>query len=74
MTHAEVVRLWVPYMRKRGTLHTGMRLDQGFALLATIINNALGGKAKQQDYMPYAEQRAASISDVMNILISGKDR
>lgn len=49
-------------------------MDQGFALLAMLINNVMGGKAKQQDYMPYADQRVASISDVMNILISGKDR
>ena len=61
-------------MHKRGSLHVGMRLEQGFALLAVLINHALGGKATFEDYMPHADPKVATISDVMNILLSGKDR
>ena len=61
-------------MRKRGTMHQGMRLDRGFALLAWIINHALGGKASMDDYMPYADPVYATVQDVMNILTTGRDR
>jgi hypothetical protein len=60
-------------MRKRGSLHLGMRLDRGFALLAYIINRALGGKAEMDDYMPYADPKFGTVQDVMNIL-SGRNR
>lgn len=67
---AEEAHAWAAYMRKRGSLHVGMRLEYGFALLAVIISNALGGKRQLHDFMPHAE-RTATIEDIMAIL-SGK--
>ena len=64
-------RAWEAYARKRGTLHVGMRLEYGFALIAMSINRALGGKATLHDFMPHVEQEPAGIADVMNLL-SGK--
>lgn len=61
-------------MRKRGSMHLGMRLDRGFALLAWMINRALGGKADMDDYQPYADPKYATIADVMNILTTGRER
>ena len=61
-------------MRKRGSMHLGMRLDRGFALLAWIINHALGGKATMDEYMPYADPKIATIQDVMDILSTGRNK
>lgn len=69
MTQAEFMD-WVEYREKRGTLHMGLRLEAGFALIATSINRAMGGKAEMEDFMPHMG-REASIEDVMGIL-SGK--
>ena len=63
-------RAWSAYMERRGSLHVGMRLEYGFALLATIVNRALGGKANLRDFMPHADQ-PNTIEEVMKML-SGK--
>lgn len=64
---------WLTYRRMRGSLHMGTRMESGFALLASLISRACGGDASQLDFMPHAEQPAATLSDVMGIL-SGKQR
>lgn len=66
LSYAEALA-WQAYMRKRGSLHVGMRLEHGFALLATIVNNALGGHATLRDFMPHLEQ-PSSIEEVMRVL------
>ena len=72
MSYAEA-QDWAEFIRKRGSLHLGMRLEVGFALLARMINNALGGHATVADYMPHLEEQQGNLADVMNIL-SGKRR
>lgn len=45
---------WISYRRKRGTLHTGMRLDNGFALLASMYANTHSkGGFHLRDFAPY---------------------
>ncbi len=61
---------WSEYMRLRGSLNLGMRLEVGFALIAKIINNALGGKAELSDFTPHIEQNS-SLADIA-ALLSGK--
>ena len=69
LSYYEVVRFWMPYMRKRGSLHSGMRVDRGFALLAWIINHALGGNADDgRVHAVSADPKIATIQDVMDIL------
>lgn len=63
----EEAQSWAAYMDKRGSLHVGMRLEYGFAMLARIVNNALGGHATMRDFMPHADQ-PDSLADVMKIL------
>lgn len=70
MTYAEFLS-WVEYRRKRGPLHMIPHADSGFALLATLINNALGGKAEMTDFMPYADKQPASIEDVFKVIANG---
>lgn len=52
MTHEEMLS-WKAYMRKRGSLNIGRRLESGFALLAMVVNRTGGGKAKMDSFMPY---------------------
>ncbi len=51
MTYVEAMD-WMRYRLQTGSLNLGLRLDEGFALLATVFNNVMGGKAKFSDYMP----------------------
>ena len=71
MTHIEA-RRWQAYMEQRGTLNLGLRIEAGFALLATQINRALGGKAKIEDFLPQRKQPdtdvAASAQDIFALL------
>lgn len=63
---------WIAYLRKRGTLHTGMRLEAGFALLASLIVQTNGGKARMQDFMPHArEDEAVTPESVLKELMGG---
>lgn len=64
---------WMTYIRMRGSLNIGNRLESGFALIAFMINRAAGGTADQRDFMPHADAPVASLSDVMGIL-SGRQR
>jgi hypothetical protein len=72
LSHEETLK-WQAYMEKRGPLDLGLRMEMGFALIAWMINRALGGKAEIEDFTPHVERAQASLSDVMNIL-SGKQK
>jgi hypothetical protein len=63
---------WCEYIRLRGSLHVGMRLEVGFALIAMVINRAIGGTANVHDFTPHIAEPEASIEDVMKILGGGK--
>jgi hypothetical protein len=69
---------WLTYRNMRGNFNIGSRLESGVALLAWLVNNGLGGKATQRDYMPHADAEeqpapATALGDVMAIL-GGKRR
>lgn len=55
LTYDEALK-WFDYLRQKGTVNLGTRLEWGFALIATVINNAHGGKAKMRDFMPFTRQ------------------
>ena len=54
LTHDEFTS-WVAYRRERGTLHVGMSLEAGFALIASMIARATGGTAEMRDFMPHVD-------------------
>lgn len=56
MTHREF-ELWCDYRSKYGSLNPVRRYDQGHALVACMVNNAFGGKAKPLDFMPYGKEK-----------------
>jgi hypothetical protein len=67
MSYAEALD-WQAYIAKRGSLHVGLRLEAGFALIAWSINRALGGTAEITDFMPHFDEPEASLDDVMKLL------
>jgi hypothetical protein len=73
MSYAEAMG-WADYMRKRGSLNAGFRVEVGFALLAALVSKALGGRGEMADFMvsgrEYEEE--ARIEDVMAILMGAK--
>ncbi len=64
--------MWSAFIKKRGSLHTGLRLENGFALLAVMINRACGGKQKIEDFMPHYEAKPADLADVMRLVSGGR--
>lgn len=64
------------YRRQTGPLNLGIRLEEGFALLATVLNNVHGGKAKFDDFLPdrgfRPEPAAATPQDLLALLLRAK--
>lgn len=48
---------WCAYIRKRGTLNLGTRVEMGFALLAMVTRNSAGGKSKIDDFLPKRDEK-----------------
>jgi hypothetical protein len=60
LTHRETCA-WVNYIRKRGSLNLGARIDQAVARWMTLWVNSQGGKAQLSDFMPYADRPLESV-------------
>lgn len=71
MTYVEAMD-WMRYRRQTGPLNLGLRLEDGFAMLATVFNNVMGGKAKFSDFMPdrgfNVEPKQVTPQDVLALL------
>ena len=48
---------WMEYVRLRGPLDLGARLEQGFAMVAMAVNRSAGGKAELKDFLPQREEQ-----------------
>lgn len=53
--HQDEYMSWLAYRNKRGPLNQMMRNDNGFALIAMLINRGLGGKAEITDFLQYGK-------------------
>jgi len=60
--------VWLAYRKRRGTLNTGLRLDGGFALLASLYANAHSkdGGFTPANFMPYEDEREVSLDEAMS--------
>lgn len=58
--------LWATYLKKRGSLHMGMNLEKGFALLARRMDAFIGHKT-EEDYMPHFDEPVAKLEDVLKL-------
>ncbi|WP_446440371.1 phage tail assembly protein T [Pseudomonas sp. 910_21] len=74
MSYVEAME-WMRYRMQAGPLNLGLRLEHGFAMLATLLNNVHGGKAKFEDYLPdrgfqadETEPREATPQDLLALL------
>lgn len=63
MTYAEALQ-WFAYVKKRGSLNVGRRIECGIALLAMMFNRSQGGKADMSDFTPHEDNGFASIDDI----------
>lgn len=58
ISHSEF-QMWLRYRAKWGPMNPIRLYDAGPAMICSIIKNALGGKTKAADFMPYYENAAA---------------
>ncbi|WP_425343496.1 phage tail assembly protein T [Pseudomonas delhiensis] len=59
---------WMKYRSLRGSLHTGMRLEEGFALLAALYVNRTRtpeGDATPRDFMPHNPPPEPTVEEAM---------
>jgi hypothetical protein len=57
---------WLAYRKKRGSLHVGMRVEYGSALLATLYANSKSKRPyKIWDFMQHDEEKPISIEQAM---------
>ena len=66
MSYAEAVQ-WVEYMRRRGSLNVGQRVEAAIAVLSTQVNRALGGKAEFSDFAPHWDQPEPQLEDIAKL-------
>lgn len=60
---------WHAYMKKRGGANLGLRMESGFALVATAINRSVGGKAKFDDFAPHLrDEEESGLMDIFGKL------
>lgn len=75
LTYPEAIS-WMSYVRQTGSLNLGKRIEQGFALLATVLNRVNGGSAELSDFLPSrdlnSEPAVATADDIMRLLQSVK--
>lgn len=59
-------RSWLAYRKKRGPLNPMYRQDDGFAMLAVLIERAVGNKdAKHSDYIFYGKNEDKDQEEIM---------
>lgn len=63
------------YIKRHGTLNIGTRVEQGFALVAMMVNRSVGGKSELSDFLPdrsepeeVADGEEASAQDIFLLL------
>ncbi|WP_442513838.1 phage tail assembly protein T [Pseudomonas promysalinigenes] len=62
---------WVKYQRRRGSLHLGMRVERGAALLASMLANQVRDNKRRpepytpEDFMRHGDQVVASLDLAM---------
>lgn len=68
--------LWCKYRQKYGPMNPIRMYDRAGAIVASQINNAHGGKAKPQDFIPFGtveeEQSEVDISEYIKAAFGGK--
>lgn len=58
--------LWGRYRKKYGPINPVRMYDAGPAIVASLINQAHGGKATPKDFMPYGHEVDESGDDIVD--------
>ncbi len=62
-------QLWQSYRQKRGSLNTGLRVEENIAMLTTIYANSKTGKGdkalKIYDFAPHLDEPKQELHDMM---------
>lgn len=60
---------WMRFRQRRGSLHTGMRIERGTAMLATLYANAKSknGGFTVYDFMPHEDEPELSLEQAMQM-------
>jgi hypothetical protein len=57
---------WLAYRQKRGSFNLGMRIEEGFSLLAWMIQKTVGNDNVEPDtYMPHADPKYATAEEII---------
>ena len=67
MSYSEYLA-WLEYVKKRGSLNLGLRLEWLFARVSYQISRALGGKSEFEDFRRYQDEKIATISDIARMM------
>lgn len=68
LTYSEFL-VWMKYRHKRGSLHTGRRIERGTATLAALYANAKSknGGFTVYDFMPHEDEPELSLEQAMQM-------
>jgi len=68
MTYPEFM-VWCKFRRKRGSLHTGMRIETAIAQLQAFYANCRSGKNASriytEDFAPHMDERPIELADAL---------
>lgn len=59
---------WFAYIRKRGSLNLGRRIECGIGLLALMKNRAAGGSAEMEDFTPHEDKPEMGFAEFANAI------
>lgn len=73
MSHRELVTIWLPFLRKRGSIHHGRRLEVAAAqITAATYFGRTKEKLTAHDFMPHEEKpekKIASGDEIKRMLL-----
>ena len=56
---------WATYIRKRGSMNVGLRVESGVALLAMLIQRARGIECDVTEFMPHFDKPEITLEEAM---------
>lgn len=59
---------WCEFMRRRGTLHEGMRMEYLVGRLTWIVSQALGGKGEFSEFVRYHDEEVTNVDDLAKLM------
>ncbi len=63
--------IWLAYRHKNGPMNDIRRYDRPAALITSALSQVHGGKARQEDFMPWGKEpdQIATFDDLVNHMV-----